>query len=65
MTREIKLTNDDFESAVIIIHKMKDNCRLFIKLNRKTYGGLVTLEGTFEQIKYLCSILEENGIMIE
>lgn len=63
MIKEIKLTNDDFDSAVIIIQKIKDNSKLHIKLNRKTYGGLITLEGTVEQIESLCSILEENGII--
>lgn len=65
MIKLIELTTDDFDSAVTIIQKIKDNGKLFVKLNRKTHGGLITLEGTFEEIESLCSILEENGIITE
>lgn len=62
MIKQIELTSDDFDSAVTIIQKIKDNGKLLIKLNRKTYGGMIRLEGTFEEIQSLCSVLEENGI---
>ena len=62
MIKYIKLNNDDFNSAVVIIKKINDNSRLMIKLNRQTYGGLITLDGTIEEINSLCSILGNNGI---
>lgn len=65
MIKYIELTSDDFNSAVAIIQKIKDNSRLMVKLNRKTYGGLITLDGTAEEIQSLCSILENNGIVTE
>ena len=64
MIKEIKLTNDDFNSAVAIIQKIKDSGKLLIGLNRKTYGGSITLDGTLEEIDSLCSILENNDISI-
>ena len=65
MIKYIELTSDDFNLAVAIIQKIKDNSRLMVKLNRKTYGGLITLDGTAEEIQSLCSILENNGIVTE
>ena len=65
MIKYIELTSDDFNSAVAIIQKIKDNSRLMVKLKRKTYGGLITLDGTAEEIQSLCSILENNGIVTE
>lgn len=65
MTKYIELNKDDFNSAVSIIQKTKDNGKLLIKLNAKTYGGLITLDGTSEEINSLCSILENNGIITE
>ena len=65
MTKYIKLNKDDFNSAVSIIQKIKDNGKLLIKLNAQTYGGLITLDGTVEEINSLCSILENNGIITE
>lgn len=64
MIREITLDNDDFNSAIAIIQKIKDNGKLLIRLNRKTYGGLITLDGTLEEIESLCLILENNDIRI-
>ena len=65
MTKYIELNKDDFNSAVSIIQKIKDNGKLLIKLNAQTYGGLITLDGTAEEINSLCSILENNGIITE
>ena len=65
MTKYIELNKDDFNSAVSIIQKIKDNGKLLIKLNAQTYGGLITLDGTVEEINSLCSILENNGIITE
>jgi len=65
MLKYIELTSDDFNSAVAIIQKIKDNSKLMVKLNRKTYGGLITLDGTSDEIQSLCSILENNGIITE
>ena len=65
MTKYIELNKDDFNSAVSIIQKTKDNGKLLIKLNAQTYGGLITLDGTAEEINSLCSILENNGIITE
>jgi hypothetical protein len=65
MIKYIEMNNDDYNSAVSIIQKIKDNGRLLVKLNRQTYGGLITLDGTAEEIKSLCSILENNGIITE
>jgi len=65
MIKEIALNNNDFDCAVAIVQKMTDNGRLLIKINRKTYGGLITLDGTTEEIKSFCSILENEGISTE
>lgn len=63
MVKYIELNKDDYNSSIAIIQKIKDNSRLMVKLNRKTYGGLITLDGTAEEIESLCSILEDNGII--
>ena len=63
MIKYIELNNDDFESAITIVKTVKDNGRLLVKLNRQTYGGLITLDGTAEEIELLCSILKDNGII--
>ena len=65
MIKYIELNNDDYNSAVSVIQKIKDNGRLLVKLNRQTYGGLITLDGTAEEIESLCSILKNNGIVTE
>ena len=62
MIKEIELTNDEFNSAVSIIKELKDTGKLSIRMNRKTYGGLITLNGTSEEIEFLCSALKNNGI---
>lgn len=65
MIKEIALNINDFNHAVAIIQKIKDNGRLLIRINRKTYGGLITLDGTGEEIELFCSILENEGISTE
>lgn len=65
MIKYIELNKEDFNSAVTIIQKTKDNGRLLIKLNSQTYGGTITLDGTTEEIKSLCSILENNGVITD
>lgn len=65
MTKYIELNKDDFNSAVSIIQQTKDNGRLLIKLNTQTYGGLITLDGTAEEIESLFFILENNGIITD
>ncbi|WP_029272274.1 hypothetical protein [Flavobacterium sp. KJJ] len=62
MVKEIALNNDEFNSAVIILQKIEDTGKLLIRMNRKTYGGLITLDGTLEEIESLCSIFENQGI---
>jgi hypothetical protein len=62
MVKEIELTNDEYNSVVSIIQKIKANGKLSVGLNRKTYGGLITLDGTLEEIESLCSILDNSGI---
>jgi hypothetical protein len=63
MIKYIELNSEDFKSAIEIVKNVKDNNRLLVRLNRKTYGGLITLDGTAEEIAHLCSILENNGIV--
>lgn len=63
MIKYIELNSEDFKSAIEIVKNVKDNNRLLVRLNRKTYGGLITLDGTVEEISHLCSILENNGIV--
>lgn len=65
MIKEIALNTNDFNHAVAVIQKMKDSGRLLIRMNRKTYGGLITLDGTSEEIGLFCSILENEGISTE
>lgn len=65
MIKEIALNTNDFNYAVAIIQKIKDSGRLIIRINRKTYGGLITLDGTSEKIELFCSILENKGISTE
>ncbi len=64
MIKEIQLSNENFNLAVAIIQKQKDTGRLSIQMNRKTYGGLVTLTGNSEEIESLCSILLNNGVVM-
>ena len=63
MIKYIELNSEDFKSAIEIVKNVKDNNRLLVRLNRKTYGGLITLDGTVKEIAHLCSILENNGIV--
>lgn len=63
MIKNIELNSEDFKSAIEIIKTVKDNNNLLVRLNHKTYGGLITLDGTSEEIESLCSILENNGII--
>lgn len=65
MIKEIALNTNDFNYAVAIIQKIEDSGRLLIKINRKTYGGLITLDGKSEEIELFCSILENEGISTE
>ncbi len=64
MIKEIQLSNEDYDLAVAIIQKQNDTGRLSIQMNRKTYGGLVTLTGNLEEIESLCSILLNNGVVM-
>lgn len=64
MTKEIQLSNEDYNLAVAIIQKQKDTGRLSIQMNKKTYGGLITLNGNSEEIESLCSILLNNGVVM-
>jgi hypothetical protein len=63
MIKYIELNSDDFIKAIEIIKKQPKNPKLFAKLNRQTYGGLITLDGTSEDIDSLCSVLKDNGII--
>lgn len=65
MIKYIELNSEDFKSTIEIVKNVKDNKRLLVRMNHKTYGGLITLEGTSEEINSLCSILENNGIITE
>ena len=61
MTKEIQLTNEQFNLIIPFIQKCEKPGKLSVGMNRKTYGGLITLNGTFEEIELFSSILENNG----
>lgn len=61
MTKEIQITTEEYNSIPKFIGK-KDTGNLQIGINRKTYGGLISLEGTPEEVELFCCILEDNGI---
>ena len=62
MIKYIQLNSEDFKSAIEIVKKAECSNRLLLRLNHKTYGGLITLDGTSEDIECLCSFLQDNGI---
>lgn len=61
MIKEIEYTNEEFNLVVNFINKTEKPGRLSVGMNRKTYGGLITLDGTSEEIELFSSILENNG----
>lgn len=65
MNKEIQLNTEQYNSFLLIIKNLKHTGRLDIKINRKTYGGLISLSGTNEEIESFCSFLEENKISFD
>lgn len=62
MNKEIHLNTEQYSSFILIIKNLPDTGELEMKINAKTYGGLITLKGTMNEIELFCSFLEDNNI---
>lgn len=65
MNKQIQLDTDQYDSFLLIIKNIPDTDRLEVGINRKTYGGSISLKGTTEEIEFFCSFLNDNNIFTE